>query len=663
MSEPQNVEIIRFPNGRTEQIRLPANLSVEERDRIINEFYNNEVDTAVDVPAAVHPNVENVGDIQESTITDQLISDAPRMIGGIGGAGAVMKKAAQLGPVAGTALSTTAAAFGGAVGETAKTVYEYVVGTEPENQSPEDALKRIAIAGGEEGLGEGIGGMIFRGLKLAKKAATPKVNQLTAELGRKFDEFGGKFMVQQLTDNAVVRTLSDVSQQAFFSSSVFKAAIKEQQKALTTMVSEAATAVSKRSVDLSDSQLGNLFLDTARGGRQAHISASQSMYKELDALVGERMVQREVQELVNTGLVDASGKPITKVVTKVVDELMDNAPVDMRTIKLAAQDQLVVAARRGNIAGQEQKALLNTIANLDDKMLYGDAAAIRSDLLTVVREMEEKLGAGKARATSIKYEKLITDAMDDAAENSGDSLIQSQYRKSSRFYKRGKEIFDNKFIAQMIIQNKKTPEAIGAHIFSNGRYTEIKQVKKALRTAAKLDPNISYDKVWKQMQGGFIEKMLDDSASLAEGKVLTANTLNSFFVKGKKRRTMQMVLNKEQISAIEKLKNTVRKIEEVPDGSLGMAVKFGQAGLIMGALTLDAFDDGSVDKKGILATTALLFGPRVIAKAMTDPKLIKKLTFGLTTRESTKSLAAKEVLIELGTELTRIRFELDDEEQ
>jgi hypothetical protein len=660
----EQIEIVNFPNGRSEQLAFPEDWTEEQISAGVNRFYEAELDTPEDVPTLPPEGATESGTMQESTLMDQLISDAPKMAGGLALPLAAAPKLVQMGAVKGTAAAMGLAGLGGAGGEGYKTVYEHVTGSENAPDSSEEALKRVAIAGGEEAMFEGIGGMIFRGLGAAKTALAPKVNLVSRKLAQKFEESGGKFMVNQLTDNPIINTLADISHHAFFSKGVFDRAHKEQEAALVTMTNNMAEDISKRSLDLSDKQLGQLFLDTAQGGRVAHTGASKKLYNELDVLVGEREVVNTVQKKVLE--MDSAGNMVTKTVDDVVKNMVDNAPVDMRTVKRAAIEELEILKRRwpkGNPAGNEQVTLLNNIIAQPDKMLFSDAAAVRSDYLTIVREMEEKLGAGKMKSTATKFESLVTDAMDKAASQQGDQAIQVAYRKASRFYKHGKEIFDNKFLAQMIIQNKKTPEAIAKHIFTDGRVTEITQVKKALRAAAKLDKTIDYDKVWKQMQSGYIENVLEKSASTAEGKVITASTLKGFFAKKTKFNTMKEVLNKEQRDSLFDFYSTVKKVEARPDGDLGMAVKFGQAGLIIGTLTLDWLDEGKIDNKGLGTAATLMFGPRVIARAMVNPKIVKMMTHAASTPVSMKSAAAKETVIELVGELTRIRSEMMDEEQ
>ena len=519
-------------------------------------------------------------------------------------------------------------------------------------KTPEGVTSEVWEAGYWGALGEGAGQIIGKGLSLAAEAVRPKVSATAEVLKSNFGKYGGDLFADQLSDSKLVKFLSGIGEHSVVGQFIFKPAREAQQNIFKEMSADLTNVISKRSKDLSDEELGQLFLNTVKGGKAAHSSAATRLYNELDVLVAEREVVRTVTEEMPSSILDKSGKALMKPIQKAVKETVDNAPVDMKPIKSKAQELLDKLERTGNIAGEQKETILKTLASRPDSMLFGEANLIRSDLLTVIREMEDKLGKEQAKRVSNQFSDLITDAMSDAATKSGDPRLAKAYNRANSWWKRGKATFNNDFISGLVVKDKKTAERIGEYIFTNGNVTEIMQAKKALRTSAKLDKSLNYDEVWQSMQAGYLNTRLSNAANV-DGMPRISSLKKLLLPKGKDARTFKTTFDKSQQEAIKDFVSLAEKIEAKPSSSLGMMVQLTQASAAGGLFALDLDVEGG----------AVLLGPTALAYIFTNPRMTRALISGMKTPAGTR--VGREMAGRLLTRMTAegIRFTREGEEE
>ena len=192
-----------------------------------------------------------------------------------------------------------------------------------------------------------------------------------------------------------------------------------------------------------------------------------------------------------------------------LDDLTSFA-VDTTKMKEGLQplrDQL----ERVNWVGEspESRKLLESMLNQTDNLSFSDAQVLRSNLLDAQRNLEGAVGKTKVSKKVNQVVDDLTKAMDEAAGKESPEVL-AKYRAIKKYAQTGYKAFDNKFIADMVVADKKNPERIGECLFRSGNVTEVKEAQKALRYAAKFgkDRGISYDRTWKQMQSGYLDSVL-----------------------------------------------------------------------------------------------------------------------------------------------------------
>jgi len=316
-------------------------------------------------------------------------------------------------------------------------------------------------------------------------------------------------------------------------------------------------------------------------------------------------------------------RSVSNVKYKAVDKALANTnpqAVSILDLKKFANDEL----KKIGLKTQNKEIInfLNDINRNPNNLSFQSANKIRSDLLEISREFTtEGLGKKKQRL-AVEMSDKITKAMDNAI-----IPIETQqlYKNANKFYREGAEIFNTDLFTKIINND---PELVYKSIVAAGdRSTLIK------KTFDIIDKRIK-DKTTKlnlknSIRGQFLEDAISKSQKTTGqyGPELDANKLNNFI--SKKRLTANAMFEPEQIKNLEKFVNALafsqgrlKKKGGLP-GAIFIQMK--QSGAVMtlaGAGTAGALGN-------IPLATSIILGPEVLAKAFTNPKIIKSLTTGI----------------------------------
>ena len=338
---------------------------------------------------------------------------------------------------------------------------------------------------------------------------------------------------------------------------------------------------------------------------------------------------------------------------KDVDDLLEvagGANINTTYLKEIAGDTLEQLKRVANVgAGDVDMQLLKQISGLPDNLTFQDAHFMRSSLLAMQRDLEGVIGAGRANKTIGDIVTSINGSMEKAAMNAGDDVANA-YMRTNNFWRKGKKIFDNKFIANLVNANKKNPERIGETIFRDGNVTEILKAKTALRAAAKLDKDLEFTTTWHGMQAGYLQTLLARTSD-AEG-IVSANRLLKTFVDRKKGRTLATAFTKEQRNRITEFAHIGEKLQKKSEAGLGMVMNLAQAGTVMDLASFKVIDP--------VTASVILISPRIIAYAMTSPRVTALMSKAMQTKYNTT--LGKQVATKLSAELIKIRSEIGEEQ-
>ena len=537
-----------------------------------------------------------------ATFGKEMLKESPEMIGGLIGEMAGLP-AGPLGAMAGGAIgqATPAAAKESAkipLGPKEQMIMPnipqpfqglYALGrgaATPEGRK--EIMTEAAIGAGGPLPGIGVS-------KVAGKVLAPFKSTLIKEgqvLKNVFRRVGGQLSPAQLTDSKLVDFMEELVQGSFAGQASFRE-FKETQQA---GVNKLSRVVAKRFADasgesLSDEGVGELILSALKSGRSTFKAAANTMYRELDDVVKAASVS-------------------TLGMKKAAKELLDK-----------------ISVTKGFAKTPEITDAIKATQSLPDTLPFSHANEIRSSLLTKIRDLAETQGKGQSKAALSK----LTDALDTGMEKAGESLsgeAASLWRNTNAFYRKGKETFENDFLANLIIKNKTNPEKIGATLLKKGNVTDIKKFKKALQLARGLDPNLDYAGTMDALRSGYFENLLNRFSDKATG-TLNGKAILSELNDRKTLATLKEVFSPEQLNLVKTFAKVADKTQE-KTGATGaaVAIKLAQFGAALQLVTAP-FQPEKVQGPATAGSVAILFGPSLLAKMMTSPTGIKLLTEGI----------------------------------
>jgi len=436
---------------------------------------------------------------------------------------------------------------------------------------------------GAIGAGAEVGGRLAFGA--LQKVVAPFVKKIIphiAALKETFAKVGGKFSPAQQTESAILDIAENLAEGSFTGQGRMRAFRAVQEESLGKLEKKTAGAFAEDVTQrLSDVQVGELFLNTARKGRAAHAAVSNGLYS-------------------------------------TVDELTAGAGVNVLGLKQTNQKIVADLARtRGIGVTADINKITKIISALPDTLPFSDTHAIRSELLKKVRDISNVPGEGNTR----RIIGTLVDSINQSFTKAGTTLTlqaNKAFRRADRFFKLGKEAFDNEFMAKLIVGNKKTPERIGETVFRSGNVQEIEQAKKAVRLASRLDKTVNFDETWKAMQSGFYQRLISESTDPSTG-VIRGKKLLGNFVKFKQKRTLNAAFSPEQLKGIEDFARVADTIQTKSPGAGGMVMQLAQGGALAGLATGEFRE----------ASATVFITPFVLARLLTNPVGIRFLTQGL----------------------------------
>jgi len=280
-------------------------------------------------------------------------------------------------------------------------------------------------------------------------------------------------------------------------------------------------------------------------------------------------------------------------------------------------------------ANKQQRTLLNDIANLPPNISFKKANSIRSELLSMQRNLTDPFGNANKQLAN-EYANYITTQMDRALIPDDVKVI---YNKAQEFYKKGAENFNTEIFKKVMESN---PEQVYKAIIAAGdQPTLIEETFKLINKSIK-DPE-KKRKIITSLRGEFLDDLIKASSSPSGqyGDILDANKINRFM--RNKEMVFGKLFTKEQIRELDKFNNALafsqgrlRKKGGLP-GAIFIQMK--QSGAVMNLAKLGSV--GAAGAAGGLAGAAgIIIAPAVLGKMFTSPKIIKLLTTGMKYNEN-----------------------------
>ena len=575
------------------------------------------------------PSLEDIFGTKEQVASENdagfFEKETGRMGGSIGGSIAGARYGAPLGVPGVIGGAIGGAALGGGVGDYLQQEYQKFTDSSLAPKTFKEQAGRALVAGGEEALWEMAGQGLFKiGSKIWNYVRPSKIEGID-EVSKSIEKHGGQLTASQMTNNKLVDTVEGLVESTWGGTlmtearNINKQAVRNYSDDYVTHFSSVAGK------ELTDEGVGTLFLNSLEVGSKIHSKIGGDYYANLDTLYKKTFEDVFIYKDVPTGILDASGKMLGKKSSQVVEQ--EVLPVSTKKLKELARKLLKQASPiKGKSLPTWGEKELKDILDFDDTISFKLAQEYRSKLLaegrTAGKGANSQLGEGGSDTLVTSLSKIADDMIQDGALKTNNPEFIAAWREANSFWKEGKEIFNNKFIAKL---GKTNGSAIGKKLFASD-IEDIRLAKKALRKAADLSKGtadeFSFTSVYSDMQQGFMQKIIGEAMTPVTGKhaeAISLETLGKWFKKDTPDSNKFMAaFNPAQREGLKSFYSSVKAMQKLPVGAGSFMVTVGQAGLVLNTLqgTIPALQFG-----GDIATYTI--GPIVLAKLLTHPKWSK----------------------------------------
>jgi hypothetical protein len=475
--------------------------------------------------------------------------------------------------------------------------------------------KEGAFFTGADLAGRGVIKGIEKGVGRIKSKITPAkadaANFLETEVGLK-----PPLSLGQLTESRPIDLLENVSEVSLIGGGTIIKLKTGQKEGTVEFAKQFANSIT-REVKNPD-QLGDLVMAVIRGKAKPAQEASKVLF---NTVFGKT---RNLKRTIKT-----PGK------TEKVDIL------DMRPMKEWVNN--VLGRDIKNLKGINQvtgKNIINKITQQPDFISLSEANQLRTAL--------RKLGEGQPlvpksasanRIGNTANAKLLAEMRKTLQQFAPQEV--ALFDKARKLSFEGSKPFRDKFIKQLLTAGDEkfgnAPATIAKKIFAKNNGRNIEKLKTFID-----------DETFTILKGHLWRDILERSTNKDTGEIIGTKLHTTLFSEsGLGASTLNATFNKQELTTMRRLANALKEVERREGESIGkMAIQFAQAGAVLQLATGDRGVSG-----GDKAAVAILVGPSLIAKAFTNPRFIKLVIKGQTTKNQ-KALVG--VLTKIVAELSSV---------
>ena len=475
--------------------------------------------------------------------------------------------------------------------------------------------KEGAFFTGADLAGQGVIKGIEKGAGRIKSKITPAkadaANFLETEVGLK-----PPLSLGQLTESRPIDLLENVSEVSLIGGGTIIKLKTGQKEGTVEFAKQFANSIT-REVKNPD-QLGDLVMAVIRGKAKPAQEASKVLF---NTVFGKT---RNLKRTIRT-----PGK------TEKVDIL------DMRPMKEWVNN--VLGRDIKNLKGINQvtgKNIINKITQQPDFISLSEANQLRTAL--------RKLGEGQPlvpksasanRIGNTANAKLLAEMRKTLQQFAPQEV--ALFDKARKLSFEGSKPFRDKFIKQLLTAGDEkfgnAPATIAKKIFAKNNGRNIEKLKTFID-----------DETFTILKGHLWRDILERSTNKDTGEIIGTKLHTTLFSEsGLGASTLNATFNKQELTTMRSLANALKEVERREGESIGkMAIQFAQAGAVLQLATGERGVSG-----GDKAAVAILVGPSLIAKAFTNPRFIKLVIKGQTTKNQ-KALVG--VLTKIVAELSSV---------
>ena len=588
--------------------------------------------------------------IKLSSQTQRILGGARvgRTAGGIGGAIAATAIAGRFipGPIDDAAILTALIAAGGAglggvSGEAIQTGIE-----EKRMINKREALKAFAIEAGTEVGGRGVVG----GVKLL---ASPFIKKIVPEAVALVDDFakvGGSFSPTELDKRFSLRIAEAFSRGGFGAKEIFQEFEEKQGRAVLAYADSIIDAIGEGVARQTPEQIGEVFAKgiTKPGGRVFNLldDLFKPLYDQLDDLTKSSIIKQTAEISVPSTILDETGKPFEKMVTKVIGERIQGTGVSTNSLKafrkqLIAQNQRLVdiAKRTGKelpLISPAGKQILGDIDNLPKVVGHSDYRAFRTKVLKETRKLNRDvdISEGMVKKISTITRNELLDSKSVAGASPKAKILHANI---SRLYATAQEGLETTFsekLAKRLLQN---PSRIIKEVFPANNPKSIRLLRQSLIEPISGKPSKEGKMLWNQLRQQWLADAVSEATKEGVAKPKIFHSQLRKLGKG----FQEMFPEREVAGNVRKIQTIFERAGKAPPTGASL---FSRGAQVYGVTKMyQGSKEGDFVGFTIGATMAL--GPLAFAKLATNPKGVKFLTMGFKMKPGASGLVPNTVRI------------------
>lgn len=506
-----------------------------------------------------------------------LVEHAPAIGSALGGiAGGFTGGPA--GAMAGTGL-------GASIGTSAKQIIDRLKGGTQQITGPEGIIHEQARNIVQQQTLEAGGQLAGKAISGVGRAVSPTPREGAERAQELLRPKGGSLSAAQATESPTLNLAESFARAGAGGKGQFIGLDARNAVALEGIKNDLISSISKAPVD--DRVAGKIFQSAITKGEEAHGKASDALYK--------AFAQRS-----------------------------QGVMVDVTDLKRFADDLADQYSRIGGVGKSDAGGkLIDQLKKVPDQISFGDAHELRSNLLAQVRDLRATGTETKALATASQAARRIDAAMEASTKSLSPQLLQ-EYRNISKFYRHGKEAFNNDLITSLM---REQPERVGEELFKIGNVSEIIQAKASLRQAMLHDKSVDAADAYRRLQAGYLNAKLTGRGATDKMGETTAQNLLKDLAESRTDRQFAVMFTPEQREAIHDFAKTAYLTLNNKPQNFGVLAPLMQASAI--GVGLASMTGMQQNKEMTMAAVGVLFGPWGLAHVLTNPRAVSVLAKGL----------------------------------
>lgn len=535
----------------------------------------------------------------KQSLLETFKEEIPRVGGGIVG-GIVGSPGGIPGVIGGVA-------YGAGLGEALNQIRKQVTGSPSAPKTSTEAALDIAKISRRELTGEILGRGIVYGAGKVLAPFTKKVTQEAAEaISYLKNKIKPVLTPAEATESRLLDVLENISEASLLGGGKISQFKLARKKIMEEVSDDIIDSFGKR---VEPDEVGELFIRTIQGKNDAFKAASDIFYNNVEELTKGELKKVPIQEMVTSNILDKSGKPLAHTVTKMVEKRVGQARVSTKRIKDFAKP---IIELNKDIAGIEEKNagvdLMRSIMGMPKEIDFATAKELRSRLISRADEYSVLNPKAKVIGKAKKAVAILDQSIESELKKYKNPEALEAWRVANKFYKTGKEDFDNIFIRRLVKKGGEEPEAIAKAIFKPGAISNIRKVKKAVDQPT-----------WEELKSYYVQRVFSQSVD-QEGNILGIKMVNNLYGRaGMGKQTLSEIFTPEQLIELTRFSNALKVAQTKQAEGLGkMWIQLTQAGAVATMVGI-----GSMPGAG-----GFLLGPPLLARLMLNPTTARLLTQG-----------------------------------